>query len=246
MSSTERLNSIPPDVAQALAETIAWCSRFETSQHAHSSTRTPELKPPLFDLEPQVRLEGLLDSPETGRAAVAHICQQRRNELQRLQIPVTPLADDLGGGRILYSTLDTDWCTAATEPSQGFLDNEDLPGWDTWFLHRDSECPWGRIYAWVPPRLVELAEAGMVCIPVESVRWMTSMDELQTDRPLPPPERPNRNYAAGCVVAIVAVVALSFVYLPGKFFNPRVTWAQILCVMGLVSMGLFFVFARPR
>jgi hypothetical protein len=163
-------------VSLRLAETVAWCSRHARTDDADISTRSPALRPPVMALPQRERLSRLLNVPGEPEAAVEFVCQARRRELARLGIRVLPIGSDLGGGRMLFTTIDTDSCEAATGPSNGFYDLDDLPGWDTWFWHRPTDRPWGAIYCWVPAHLVELARQGMDVIPVESVEWAESLD----------------------------------------------------------------------
>jgi hypothetical protein len=124
------------------------------------------------------RLSCLLNVPGEAKKAVDFVCEVRRRELARLGIPVVAVGPDLAGGRILFTTIDTDSCAAATGPSNGYYDLDDLPGWDTWFYHRPTDRPWGAIYCWVPGQLVELARSGMDVIPVMSAEWAESLDAL--------------------------------------------------------------------
>ena len=96
--------------------------------------------------------------------------------MARLGISVVPVVPDLAGGRILLTTLDTDSCEASTDPSNGFYDLDDLPGWDTWFFHGHTDRPWGAIFCWVPNQLVELAQMGMNVIPTKCVVWASPLD----------------------------------------------------------------------
>jgi hypothetical protein len=169
---------MPPEVAQRLAETIAWCSRNARAENAGASTRTASLRPPVMALRGYDLLERLLKVPDETQAAVKFVCDARRCELARLSIPVGPVNSDLAGGRILFTTIDTDSCEAAIDPSNGYYDENDLPGWDTWFYHRATDRPWGAIYCWVPAHLVELADHGLEVIPVMSVEWAQSLEEL--------------------------------------------------------------------
>ena len=169
------------ETALRLAETIAWCNHHARTDDAGTSTRSPALRPPLMELPQRERLWSLLDSPGVPEAAVEHVCQARRRELARLGIPVAPVGRDMAGGRVLLTTLDTDSCVAATEPSNGFYDIDDLPGWDTWFWHRPTDQPWGAIYCWVPARLIQLASNGMDVIPVLCVKWAESRPQQWTD-----------------------------------------------------------------
>ena len=162
-------------VALRLAETVAWCNHRARADDADTSTRSPALCPQVMALPQRQRLSWLLDHPGEPQAAVEFVCQARRRELARLGIPVPPVGPDLAGGRVLFTTIDTDSCEAATGPSNGYYDLDDLPGWDTWFWHRPTDRPWGAIYCWVPAQLVELAQRGMDVIPVLSVEWAESL-----------------------------------------------------------------------
>lgn len=167
-----------PEIENSLAETVAWCSRHARADDADASTRNPAFCPPVMALPQRQRLSRLLNVPGEPKAAVDFVRNARRRELARLGIPILAVGPDLAGGRILFSTIDTDSCGAATSPSNGYYDLDDLPGWDTWFYHRSTDRPWGAIYCWVPAHLVELARSGMDVIPVMSVEWMQSLDEL--------------------------------------------------------------------
>lgn len=167
-----------PEIANCLEETVAWCSRHARADDADVSTRSPNLCPPVMALPQRQRLSRLLDVSGEPKAAVDFVCDARRRELARLGIPVHAVGPDLAGGRILFTTIDTDSCEAATGPSNGYYDLDDLPGWDTWFYHRETDRPWGAIYFWVPGPLVKLARNGMDVIPVMSVEWAQSLEEL--------------------------------------------------------------------
>lgn len=170
-----------PEVSRRLAETMAWCSRHARANYAGPSTRTFDLRPPIMAKRGYDLLEQLLASPAEARAAVEHVCAARRQALERLGTPVAPTGPDLTGGRILYTTIDTDRCGCATGPSDGYFDLDDLPGWDTWFYHRDTGTQGGSIYCWVPPHLVELADDGLLTLPCENVLWLQSLDELSAE-----------------------------------------------------------------
>jgi hypothetical protein len=166
------------EVARRLAETVAWCSAQSRADDADATTRSPTLCPLVMALPQRQRLSSLLNQPGEAKAAVEFVCEARRRELAKLGMPVVSVGPDLARGRILFTTIDTDSCEAATGPSSGFYDLDDLPGWDTWFHQRPTHRPWGAIYCWVPSQLVELAQNGKHVIPVMSVEWAQSLDEL--------------------------------------------------------------------
>src|SRR5262245_16634305 len=108
-----------PEVAQRLAETVAWCSRHARAEDAGTSTRSSELRPPIMADRVQL-LSRLMASPTEPRAAVEYVCVARRRALERQHIQVGPIGPGLAGGRILYTTIDTDSCECATSHSNGY------------------------------------------------------------------------------------------------------------------------------
>src|SRR5581483_11647647 len=96
------------EVALRLAETVAWCNRHTRADDADASTRSPALCPPVMTLPQRQRLSWLLDRAGEPQAAVEFVCQARRRELARLGIPAPPVGPDLAGGRVLFTTIDTD------------------------------------------------------------------------------------------------------------------------------------------
>ncbi len=166
------------DLTLRLAETIAWCSARARAARAGVTTRSPELAAPVFQLQGVSVLDSLLSSPTVPREAVEVIAERRRAALGRERRLVLPAAGDLARGRVFATDFITDICSAATEPSNGFVDDYDIPGWDTWFAHEDSGEHGGVVYGWVPPVLLQLADAGFNVIPVNSIWWVDDR-ELQ-------------------------------------------------------------------
>lgn len=163
------------DIKRALTETLAWCGPRAVAGEAGATTRSAELMPPLFrhDGDTQIRL--LLESPAVGKESVEFIVRRRREHLAGAN--QRPLSyDGLAGGRVFVTDFNTDICGAATAPSNGFLDDYDVPGWDTWFAHEETGRFGGVVYGWVPPALVELAERGFYVIPVQCIVWATDAD----------------------------------------------------------------------
>lgn len=158
------------DVRQRLSEVIAWCGSNARLEDPAASTRTSQLTPP--GRTSSRWLINLMRTPGAPAAAVDFIREARLKELQVRGIAVRPVASDLAGGRLLYSTLNTDECGAATEPSNGLFDELDLPGWDTWFHHAATAEPWGAIYCWIPGPFIPFAQGAITVIPVQCVQWL--------------------------------------------------------------------------
>jgi hypothetical protein len=81
---------------------------------------------------------------------------------------VIPLAEETGlcGDRILCTNFESDFCGAATVYSHGFVNDGDLPGWDTWFASEN-----GTVQCWIPPDFLGFAQAAINVIPVPVLWW---------------------------------------------------------------------------
>lgn len=167
--------ALPRDFKQRLAETIAWCLPRAEAARAGDTTRTAELMPPVCGHDGDTLLSLLLRSPATSAEAVDFIATRRREALTRMNMPLPPLGE-LAGGWVYATDFNTDVCGAATAPSNGFLDDYDIPGWDTWFAHQDAGEGGGIVYGWVPPALLALADEGFYVIPVSSAWWLEEAD----------------------------------------------------------------------
>ncbi|WP_254625180.1 LysR substrate-binding domain-containing protein [Myxococcus sp. CA051A] len=166
---------LPTDFKLRLAETIAWCLPRAEAARAGDTTRTAELMPPVCGHDGDTFLDLVLKTPDVPREAVGFITERRREALARMNMPLPPLGD-LAGGWVFATDFSTDICGAATAPSNGFLDDYDVPGWDTWFAHQETGEMGGIIYGWVPPALLTLAEKGFYVIPVTSAWWLRDED----------------------------------------------------------------------
>lgn len=167
--------ALPRDFKQRLAETIAWCLPRAEAARAGDTTRTAELMPPICGHDGDTLLSLLHRSPVANEEAVDFIVARRREALARMNMPLPPLGD-LAGGWVFATDFNTDICGAATAPSNGFLDDFDVPGWDTWFAHQGTGELGGIVYGWVPPALLKLAGDGFDVIPVSSAWWLNEED----------------------------------------------------------------------
>ncbi|MFY2560466.1 hypothetical protein ACN469_22835 [Corallococcus terminator] len=167
--------ALPSDFNLRLAETIAWCLPRAEAARAGETTRSVELMPPVCGHDGDTVLTLLHSSPTVGATAVDFIAERRREALARSNVRLPPLGT-LAGGWVFATDFNTDICGAATKPSNGYLDDYDIPGWDTWFAHRDTGRLGGLVYGWVPPTLLTLADEGFYVIPVSSAWWIGDQD----------------------------------------------------------------------
>lgn len=181
---------------QALAETIAWCAPRATPLEPESSLRSlPFLGQPSIESH----------SNDTWRQAVADIATTRAMFLRDAGIhPQKPTTNLAGGRLLLYAPNETLSDGAAWVSSGGFFDWDNAPPWDTWVAYvedtpADPEHTntWFRQHArkqgivhspmrlsylvcWVPPCLLEAADAGIWANPEECIEWLTEGDSVFT------------------------------------------------------------------
>jgi hypothetical protein len=111
-------------------------------------------------------------------------------------------ATDLAGGRLLLFAPDETLSDGAADVSSGgFFDSDNVPPWDTWVAYIDDlaidpqfDHPWflgayhdyqkithqpmplSYLVCWVPPCLLEVAEAGIDVNPEECIEWLADRD----------------------------------------------------------------------
>ena len=99
---------------------------------------------------------------------------------RRKQVGAVTANSVLHGGRLLAYFPDANLCDGAAEAeSQGFLDLENCPPWQTWIALFNDGSDDGRGYgrylvAWVPTQLLSLATAGIDVNPEECIVWLDS------------------------------------------------------------------------
>jgi len=101
------------------------------------------------------------------KAIVEDIANRRAALLKIMGRYPASLQTNLTEGRILlHAPNDNLSDGAATYPSKGFFDVNNVPPWDTWVCYVDSY-----LVSWVPPVLEELVSAGIAVNPEECIRW---------------------------------------------------------------------------
>jgi hypothetical protein len=125
-------------------------------------------------LESQLRSSALQPSEflpgqkiEHHREIVSSVIK-RRSEILRMEgrVPTDWTAALTVGKLLLFSPRDTLSDGAARYSSKGFFDVDNIPPWDTWVCFFEKY-----IVSWVPPQLVELANAGIEVNPEQCIFW---------------------------------------------------------------------------
>ncbi len=148
-----------------LAQTIFWCaSRVDVSK-PKECLRTSELSPRVF---------------ERDRFSAVDFVAIERERYGGIEIRDAQVPKDLGGGRLLAYFPETNLYDGAAEiHTDGFLDVDNLPGWDTWvaFFEDEPKTNYGSyLIAWIPPEFIELVSEGIAYNPEECIMWLSDTD----------------------------------------------------------------------
>lgn len=71
-----------------------------------------------------------------------------------------------GGKLLLYAPDENLFDGAAEYSSRGFFDVDNIPPWDTWICLFEEY-----VLSWVPPQLLDLANAGIEVNPEQCILW---------------------------------------------------------------------------
>ena len=124
----------------------------------HLQLRSPALQPPAFLPDPSRR-----KSEEITNGLIRRRADKLRSEGRSPQ----PLNPELAEGKLLlFSPEETLTDGAACYSSKGFFDVDNVPPWDTWVAFRNQY-----VISWVPPQLIELANAGVDANPEQCILW---------------------------------------------------------------------------
>lgn len=145
-----------------LAQTILWCAPRVDVANPKDCLRTPELRPRVF---------------ERDRFSAVEFVAVERERYSGREFRDAQLPKDLGGGRLLVYFPETNLYDGAAEfHTDGFLDVDNLPGWDTWVAHFEDEPEandGSYLIAWIPPEFIEIVSEGVYCNPEECIVWLS-------------------------------------------------------------------------
>ena len=174
-----------------LLEAVVWCSRETWPGDPALALRTDTLRP-LGRVDPASRDWG---SHTNWESIVGQIARKRRQELKNRQIALSIVKLNNAKGRLLAydpsgSLADGSACLA----SQGFLDEENAPPWDTWVSYvrlAPSDTPIWSIFqdyliAWIPAEYSHLVSAAIAVNVEDCIKWVSDLNDtfaqqLRTD-----------------------------------------------------------------
>ena len=164
INSDKNLKSVQ-NFKSHLAQTILWCASRVDTANPKDCLRTPELRPRVFERD--------------RFSAVDFVASERKLqggvEFRDAQSPKGLCSGDL----LAYFPETNLYDGAAEIHTDGFLDVDNLPGWDTWvaFFEDESETNYGSyLIAWIPPEFVELVSEGIAYNPEECIMWLADTD----------------------------------------------------------------------
>lgn len=164
--------NIPASVLQSLNETIAWCSKHADAKLGYLSTR----------------LIGFEGSKVLSDRSLWQLEDKKQVEyvnnliLARKKLLATDIACnfDLAGGKVLcYEADNTDCCGLSPPETNGYIDVDDMPGWDTWFHCYTHPEEGNFILAWVPPTFIDGVQSAIECNPMDCIYFI---DESELEK----------------------------------------------------------------
>jgi len=149
-----------------LAQTIAWCSSRVVVTEPATCLRSLDLRPPGTWIASRLNYK--------WDEIVTAIAEERE---RRLHYPGA-LSIGLAKGRLLICSSITEAIPdgGPTEESLGFIDDDELPPWDTWLCYLEDDTPDSQyrhsyLVSWVPPEFIDLTQAASEVHFLDCLRW---------------------------------------------------------------------------
>jgi hypothetical protein len=171
-----------------LEETVVWCTSQDWSVNPAQGLRTALFRPSTYRLKNDYDDILLHQTPPQRQQLVEQIAEARATLLKKRDIARFPFADLLNGGRLLAFTPDgTLQDGAANVGTDGFLDDDNLPPWDTWIWYATNDLVstperWSGtvtdsyLLSWIPDSLIKVVDLGIDVNPEECFLWATDLD----------------------------------------------------------------------
>ncbi|WP_034341760.1 hypothetical protein [Deinococcus misasensis] len=161
MSDQDQLDFDVARLSRVFKETQAWCTAHLDLSNPGGSLRSERLRP-----------EGYPEDWTFGEVHVLRVQEwvARRQEFLRSK----PTSAQPAQGRVLVVLTHSDMgCAEGIEPSDGVIEINDLPPWDTWFdcILAEDHPPYV-LLAWIPEALVERVQKAMNVSVTEPLLWL--------------------------------------------------------------------------
>ncbi len=200
-------------VYQRLIETAEWCSRNTDRRDPPGCLRSPHLRPSHLSLLPDP--PGYFDyrwkTPEENQRVVESVAERRAGLLKRENLqPEASVLYPHHGRLLLVFPEESDGCDLSRAESEGFIDEEDVPPWDTWVYYGEEknepareaierENAWRRrhnhpetsfsetarfLLCWIPSRFISVVTEGAAVNPTECFWWASEYRQRLVETPL--------------------------------------------------------------
>lgn len=167
-NQTDALAIVDAVLYTRLSQTIEWTNACVARPGFHPSMRSKDLQWRLLHL---------------GRDdAVCEVGTARQFQLTGATTPIQTTFPKLRNGRLMVYFPDGDLCDGAAEQeTEGFFDVYNVPPWDTWVGYFDDAPNSGGscdayLLAYVPEKLVETVNSGIIVNPEECILWLSDSD----------------------------------------------------------------------
>jgi hypothetical protein len=148
-----------------LEESIEWTTAMVERDDCRPSMR-------YLDLRWRILNYGIEDT-------VCEVGSARQKALSTSRSAAILRCPDLRGGRLMVYFPAYDLCDGAAEQaSAGFFDGFNVPPWETWIGYFESSSEGrpsrhGYLLAYVPQKLLALADAGISVNPEQCIQWLS-------------------------------------------------------------------------
>lgn len=145
-------------------QVISWCLEKTANENFDPKLRSERLLPRLFH--------------QGGDDLICDVGHSRALCMGRKSNEIAEKFPDLCGGRLLAYFPDEELSDGIAEiESKGFFDIYNAPPWDTWIGYFEDKSYFAKssrnyLLAYVPPKIVGLADAGIEVNPEECIQWL--------------------------------------------------------------------------
>lgn len=160
-----------------MGEAISWCSYALNGAQPGTSLRTPSLKPDRMPVTQVRNTDGTFGyvrtSAEERAESVRRVCNRRATLLSERKLPLLAEAipSDRSLGRLLVCDIESStWEGLSTGECNGFLDDFDIPAWDTWIDYQSTPAA-SLLLCWIPLPLVPMLASAIAVNTTACLGW---------------------------------------------------------------------------
>jgi hypothetical protein len=168
-AATERAN-----LRRSLLEAVLWCDPRAGLSAPSSCLRSEALRPYIFNDSRHHTIHDV--------AFARHLCLEQAGLIVRRGGYAEELVDTSDVGRaialvkrgrlLVWQRDDTIDDRAGQAETSGYLDESDMPPWDTWVAYVDAERISGYLVSWVPAIFIDAVERAIAINAYGALYWL--------------------------------------------------------------------------